>query len=1135
MANPNSPNNELNIMSVSGDIHYFYGLNISLTQDNIPYIPPVPGARILPSAASLVVYGDTVTVDSHLMNPGKDIKIIARKIILKKNATINTSGPDPNQDTDFEPGQPAQQKDQSLGATGTAGAEGGPGIKAGDVLLMAESIEGDTDSINGNVIFEDLPITRPLTGMVNSSIDAFKNTQGIDPFSIPDFQIPIPTDALRIQGSLNFKNNQITGLSNIDLDYVTWNQLTFESIIKIKIKNINYACTFEMISTLPLPFKLDGSIKAENFEYDLLIQSTIDPVNKTVPQQQMSINEINLTLHYGIDGELSFIDPSKFLEDNLTPLIVEKIKQYSKQKLDQIISNLSIQSLFKTAFNALVLTKGGRGGRGQDGHKGETGAQGAPGQNMGVVGQELPNTPMTPVPPEAIGGKGNQGGQGGDAGKSGAGADGGNITVGYIKPHSITIAYNNSGGDGGPPASPGAGGDGGQGGPTGNYKVDVMVYINSFQEETREGGSGPQGDAGPPASFQGAWGQYGTHGILSVNGSDASQGTAEKKFTYDQLAPFMRTEQLFIMKRAALFSYLNAQTEDDYKYPLELANWLLNITNPIIQDGFTADAWDSNDIANAKGINDFAENMLSHYQRGLDFFGHYKNWVPILTLDSYQTRLSQLLALGKIIEDQFNIYIDEKKGADQKIAAIDETRQKLRNDIQNDQNEIEELNNQIEQTDQAIQNLKTLLQKQNNIISEDKRLFTDEFREYVEKQNECTFMETLTAISGIIQIGTGVVNGIGVISGAFTVAETATTAIKQFQNAIAIIEKVNSTISSIQLGLDKVNKTRVKSQNKGDVGFVAVNRKDFDDFIKGYLGKINAAEELKKAVDHLFDMIDTLNQTICSYNSLYVTKNKVQADLDCKNSELEKVAAMRQEKLPDPALPGYTLFMQNAYDNLKAVIVKKLYEENRAFEYWSLKSSNFSTSDLNMATLVTTHENLLKKIDPVKSRSDSIYEPFTQEIDIKADQYIMGFELLPLTKKLVFNIPVNIKSFSNQYQVMAEKVKIELPDITTKDNVLTLQIIHPGTGLQVPNNGGEPVHFVHLPRAVPYKIDYQNPHNTAGGLIGDRDQGYTGLSPFTFWTINFDLQGNEWLDLTIIKRVKLTFSGTFVGPPMGDQ
>lgn len=72
--------------------------------------------------------------------------------------------------------------------------------------------------------------------------------------------------------------------------------------------------------------------------------------------------------------------------------------------------------------------------------------------------------------------------------------------------------------------------------------------------------------------------------------------------------------------------------------------------------------------------------------------------------------------------------------------------------------------------------------------------------------------------------------------------------------------------------------------------------------------------------------------------------------------------------------------------------------------------------------------------------------------------------------------------------------------------------------------------FSHRPRLAPYKIDYKNPANTAGGKLGEDSQGYIGVSPFALWRLDFNLRGNEWLDVSTVNTVQLTFSGRFLGP-----
>jgi hypothetical protein len=72
--------------------------------------------------------------------------------------------------------------------------------------------------------------------------------------------------------------------------------------------------------------------------------------------------------------------------------------------------------------------------------------------------------------------------------------------------------------------------------------------------------------------------------------------------------------------------------------------------------------------------------------------------------------------------------------------------------------------------------------------------------------------------------------------------------------------------------------------------------------------------------------------------------------------------------------------------------------------------------------------------------------------------------------------------------------------------------------------------FSHRPRVSLYKYDYKKKAKTAGGDLGEDSQGYIGVSPFTMWRFDFNLKGNEWLDLSSLKTVVLTFSGRFLGP-----
>jgi hypothetical protein len=58
-----------------------------------------------------------------------------------------------------------------------------------------------------------------------------------------------------------------------------------------------------------------------------------------------------------------------------------------------------------------------------------------------------------------------------------------------------------------------------------------------------------------------------------------------------------------------------------------------------------------------------------------------------------------------------------------------------------------------------------------------------------------------------------------------------------------------------------------------------------------------------------------------------------------------------------------------------------------------------------------------------------------------------------------------------------------------------------------------------------FQYDYQQKEVTSPGTIGDEGAGYANLSPFTLWTIDFDMKGNEWLDLTKVGTIQISFDG----------
>jgi hypothetical protein len=226
--------------------------------------------------------------------------------------------------------------------------------------------------------------------------------------------------------------------------------------------------------------------------------------------------------------------------------------------------------------------------------------------------------------------------------------------------------------------------------------------------------------------------------------------------------------------------------------------------------------------------------------------------------------------------------------------------------------------------------------------------------------------------------------------------------------------------------------------------------------------------------------------------------------------------------------------MERAYWHVKSSLIRKLYEFNRAYHFWSLKQRPFTVDNTSIAHMADTYVSWSDDIDKYLSRKGP-YQPFQETITITPKSHPSAFQTLQTNQRLNFRLDINRQrrtSFANMSHIVATKVRIELPDLQTDSGVAFLTLIHSGTSdmnsIARKTKPGGVLSFAHAAREIPYKIDYENPNNTAGGLIGDKDQGFWGLSPFTVWELSFDNQGNSWINLENIKRVKLTFEGYFL-------
>ncbi len=76
-----------------GDKFVIIESQINLTQADIPFKPAAKGKPEPGGTLDVYIYADQVNVQGALVNPGKNVNIIANNILFDKDSSIDTSAP----------------------------------------------------------------------------------------------------------------------------------------------------------------------------------------------------------------------------------------------------------------------------------------------------------------------------------------------------------------------------------------------------------------------------------------------------------------------------------------------------------------------------------------------------------------------------------------------------------------------------------------------------------------------------------------------------------------------------------------------------------------------------------------------------------------------------------------------------------------------------------------------------------------------------------------------------------------------------------------------------------------------------------------------------------------------------------
>lgn len=767
----------------------------------------------------------------------------------------------------------------------------------------------------------------------------------------------------------------------------------------------------------------------------------------------------------------------------------------------------------ESVIGAFAFTaNGGTGGRGQDGGNGGAGGDGQIGADA-VIKYSDGNGYIADDP--TAGGLGGTGGQGGTAGQSGDGGNGGNVSMTFVIPNSQPVEVSLNAGSAGLAAAPGGGGTPGNtvsasdaqpalGGREGYcYKTHNGGQSYTFCEltntRTTSGGVGTSLGSGASATPA----NIGSYGIASSTQVDYPGLAAA------QTVPIAQLQLVF---QQAQLSYLNA----DYPTASTLLTWLANILPA------------SADQSEQTQLGAVARTLLAYMAQGLDYYGLPRNNVPLANLAFYQAELSTLLAEGATIETAYNTYLQDTADQQAQLAQLQSALQQDQQTIARLQVYQDELLGStpttapglITQAQDAIAQLSQAQSGQQQVML----LSAEAFQDAVSQQaNKCSFGDIMKALTSVLLVGIDAYNGISAISS--VVSELGQAAAKT-ENIIKQIETVAKTVDDMQTKWNQI--AELNSDATPDAGKLVMAGSDFDTAIQPFLS-LPAAQDYQMQVHDYLGIVQARNQKVYEYNSLLVTQNNLASQIAQKQAAVVRIQNL-MASANDPTLPECRAYMQAVYNDLQTHLLRYLYEQNQAYNYWALADNPFQVAGLTIADLDAINTQISEAITDKMNTTTVKAQPF-QNIGVtisavdRADQFA-GFRQVATNAQnepaylLSFSITPDEPAFSNMAQVLASSFTISLPNATTTSGVIDIDLIHSGRA-QLLDQQGSPWEFSHLSTLADYHIGQQ-----AGGDLSGGDQ-YIGLSPFTAWTLQLLANNNPGLDLSQVSEVTISFSGYY--------
>ncbi len=762
---------------------------------------------------------------------------------------------------------------------------------------------------------------------------------------------------------------------------------------------------------------------------------------------------------------------------------------------------------------------GGKGEQGQNGQDGGDGIDGGWGQDAIIrrVQHDYRHPDGWDVTGATQGGNGGGAGNGGNAGKSGNGGAGGAITINTINALAgDQVTHQNNGGDAGAAATQGKAGQKGHAGPGGRIAVKTEEHghfhrvtwqlSDQRQGGARDGNTGTDGSAATGAT-RGGDGAY-----TATTLADASHMLELNNYVLCMLQLTMRYAEIAYLEN-------NRQQAKDYYL------WIANVTA-----GATGTTGLAAEFVN---INKQCKAFLYQLAQGLDFYANPINYVPMVSLDYYQQSLDGMIQTGSNMESVYNDYTAYLANQTHNFTGMNSMIDEGQKVITTYQSIQDNLGKQILALVPVIDQLTSALAAQYTVVMNADAAF----KKAVEDQKGCSLAGLLGLLKTLLNVGVDTYTAMSDPS-----VKSISTMFKDFIDIGISIDngKLVEDPKAIKGDPDSVSNAW-KSVNPSGDGNVNDSKKlvmiedDFDKCLKPYMD-LDAAKNYKKQVHDYIGIAQSRNAKLLEYTNDAIQYLQLTGKIAQKQLEIDRIKAqIASENVP--GLITYRNFIFNLYQDFKSFVLKYLYQENRAFIYWSQTDSAFTIADNSFVGLGQFHSTLKGKIINQINTYSNPDQPLTDiKIMLTPDGRSQQFTDFKTKRSLTFHINTADPAFLGWANVLLTNFRIYINGATMSDGTaLYVQLIHQGR-VQIIDPSDKEHQYTHgqVLSVYQYRMNNGKPETAGGGAMGGDGTGGNkkriALSPYATFTINVPEKYNPGVSIDKAESIEIHFAGYAVPP-----